>query len=504
MASRHLSGEELLQHIKSVKHRPELPQRGGFKEYEPDGSWLQTKRLEYFYDERRSVLLEERVQKISSLAIGEWDEKHGKVLVKKSGKFWKNMGHVEDGKQLLFPEEALFLIDEGVMEVYRGGVPLSVEEAYSVLLGSNVPLEHYQAFAHLCRLGYIVQRFEKTLATFERQIGFDENSKSKRKKSKKRKQQTTDAMDLTSKRSKDEPVNLHQCGDVPCDSEAVTSEDRVEEGCWSVDSSEDRVETVDSVTNEVQVKIECAKDSQKEICGEMSNREDLKTSSARLLWDFDSIEFPDISKETGLEIVLKRPPSHLLPPGVEIAKPFYTMTIVRRDLSQKHRSTSNAVVCGSSARNWAEYKKMLAKKSEAEHLASSPAAILWTGEVTPLVRPSHAVSMGAILSRLKVFGHLDPIHAAESVNCENDAHQSQIVYNVYLPDSKFRKSSPGSPSVCLCVNGQEVRSPSFVDLCRSLRECPRGATLMWAVVDNGDVAFYSFNGVDLPRDESFP
>lgn len=28
------------------------------------------------------------------------------------GKFWKNMGHVEDGKQLLFPEEALFLIDE--------------------------------------------------------------------------------------------------------------------------------------------------------------------------------------------------------------------------------------------------------------------------------------------------------------------------------------------------------------------------------------------------------
>lgn len=56
-----LSGEELLQQI---KRQPELPQRGGFKEYEPDGSWLQNKRLEAFNQERRDVLLEERVQKM--------------------------------------------------------------------------------------------------------------------------------------------------------------------------------------------------------------------------------------------------------------------------------------------------------------------------------------------------------------------------------------------------------------------------------------------------------
>jgi len=28
------------------------------------------------------------------------------------GKFWKNFGHNEDGKQWLHPEEALFLMDE--------------------------------------------------------------------------------------------------------------------------------------------------------------------------------------------------------------------------------------------------------------------------------------------------------------------------------------------------------------------------------------------------------
>lgn len=231
-----------------------------------------------------------------------------------------------------------------------------------------------------------------SLITSERQIGFDEKLKANRKNSKKRKHHTTDGLDVTSKRSKDESVNVHQCVDVPCDSDAVTSEARVEEGCCN-----DRVKTVDSVTNEVQVEIECAENIQKETCGEMSNRENLQTSSARLSWDFDAIEFPDISKETASEIVVKRPPSRLLPPGVEMAKPFYTITI-RRDSTQKHRSTSNAVVaCGSSACNWAEYKKMLLSKSEMEHLASSLAGILWSGEVTPLVRPSHAVSTGLFL-----------------------------------------------------------------------------------------------------------
>ena len=40
-----------------------LPQRGGLKDYAPDGSWLQAQKLTNFYDERREILSEERVQK---------------------------------------------------------------------------------------------------------------------------------------------------------------------------------------------------------------------------------------------------------------------------------------------------------------------------------------------------------------------------------------------------------------------------------------------------------
>ncbi len=41
---------------------PELPQRGGIKDYAPDGSWIQGKKLDAFQDERHRVLSEERIK----------------------------------------------------------------------------------------------------------------------------------------------------------------------------------------------------------------------------------------------------------------------------------------------------------------------------------------------------------------------------------------------------------------------------------------------------------
>ena len=54
------SAEELM---KSFGGPTELPQRGGAKDYAPDGSWLQDKTLQFFYKERTQVLIEERIKK---------------------------------------------------------------------------------------------------------------------------------------------------------------------------------------------------------------------------------------------------------------------------------------------------------------------------------------------------------------------------------------------------------------------------------------------------------
>ena len=58
------SGSELreqLQWRRSLDAVSALPQKGGIKDFAPDGSWLQERKLENFLSERLSILREERV-----------------------------------------------------------------------------------------------------------------------------------------------------------------------------------------------------------------------------------------------------------------------------------------------------------------------------------------------------------------------------------------------------------------------------------------------------------
>jgi hypothetical protein len=58
----HFSDEELFKQRKPCDKT--VPQRGGEKDFAPDESWLQAKRLEKFYEERRAVLAESRVERV--------------------------------------------------------------------------------------------------------------------------------------------------------------------------------------------------------------------------------------------------------------------------------------------------------------------------------------------------------------------------------------------------------------------------------------------------------
>ena len=54
------SGEELHCYRGCIDR--EVPGRGGVKDYAPNGTWLQEKHLEKYYETYREVLSEERVQ----------------------------------------------------------------------------------------------------------------------------------------------------------------------------------------------------------------------------------------------------------------------------------------------------------------------------------------------------------------------------------------------------------------------------------------------------------
>ncbi|KAJ0771075.1 putative tRNA-splicing endonuclease, subunit Sen54 [Helianthus annuus] len=63
------------------------------------------------------------------------------------------------------------------------------------------------------------------------------------------------------------------------------------------------------------------------------------------------------------------------------------------------------------------------------------------------------------------------------------------VFDVYPPNSKFRKSSPGEPMFILCVSSE---------LIEDIEGRCEGIPLKFCYVEHGRVSFFSFNEIELP------
>ncbi|WCJ40400.1 tRNA-splicing endonuclease subunit Sen54 [Euphorbia peplus] len=71
----------------------------------------------------------------------------------------------------------------------------------------------------------------------------------------------------------------------------------------------------------------------------------------------------------------------------------------------------------------------------------------------------------------------------------------RLNFDVYLPNSKFRKSSPGDPAFVLClIRGSPPSKEQIETLDRQRGEVP----LKFCHVDHGRVSFFSFSKVELP------
>ncbi|XP_076619099.1 tRNA splicing endonuclease subunit 54 isoform X2 [Colletes latitarsis] len=182
-----LTAEELLHHKgikynawdeyeKSVKTLPKT----GRKQFEPDNSWLQNMQIEKGIRSRKNLIAVERVDRISQLASAEWLPLEKKAKVKKfSGQDWSSFGLEKNGAFYLIPEEALFLLEANCLELTWNDVPLSIQQAYELLI-DNVEclIEEYRVYSQLVRYGYRIQRF---VYDSEKNIRSDESVSVKRK-----------------------------------------------------------------------------------------------------------------------------------------------------------------------------------------------------------------------------------------------------------------------------------------------------------------------------------
>jgi hypothetical protein len=84
----------------------------------------------------------------------------GEVLLKR-GKGWQAFGQHLGARTLLFPEETLFLMESDRLVCYGdvgARAPLSLHAGYAAAAAAGVTAERYAAFAHLCRMGFVVRR----------------------------------------------------------------------------------------------------------------------------------------------------------------------------------------------------------------------------------------------------------------------------------------------------------------------------------------------------------
>lgn len=72
--------------------------------------------------------------------------------------------------------------------------------------------------------------------------------------------------------------------------------------------------------------------------------------------------------------------------------------------------------------------------------------------------------------------------------------EGKLVFDVYLPNSKFRKSSPGDPMFIVSLAGS--RPPSTEEI-EALERQSKDIPLRFANVEHGRVTFFSFNKVEL-------
>ncbi|XP_065753638.1 tRNA-splicing endonuclease subunit Sen54 [Phocoena phocoena] len=516
-AGRVLSAPEL---FAARSRSQKLPQRShGPKDFLPDGSAAQAERLRVCREELWQLLAEERVERLGSLVAAEWRPEEGFVELKSpAGKFWQTMGFSEQGRQRLHPEEALYLLECGSIQLFHQDLPLSIQEAYQLLLTEDtVTFLQYQVFSHLKRLGYVLRRFQASsvLSPYERQLNLDGSVQRLEDRNGKRKRRSSSSQSINKKPKALEnplqgvdrtPESLATSSPPPRNQNSRCPEEKSQEsspvkgpmGPFQLLGS---LEPCPGLAREG---LRCSQET-----GKMENG---VKGACKPRWNFEQISFPNMASDSRHTLLLA-PAPELLPANVagrETDAESWCQKLnqrkeklSRRDREQQaeeaqhFREDVNSDPEVQRCSSWQEYKQLL----QGRHLqkTQSRPPHLWDQPVTPLLSPGQADSPATVLQHISV---LQTTHLADGgARLVEKSGGLEISFDVYQADAvaTFRKNNPGKPYVRMCISGFDEPVPDLCTLKR-LSYQSGDVPLIFALVDHGDISFYSFRDFTLPRD----
>ncbi|NXM72359.1 SEN54 endonuclease, partial [Serilophus lunatus] len=485
----------------------------------------QAQRLGRCCEEQWRLLSEERVERPGNLVKAEWKPGRGIVeLQTPAGKFWHTMGFSERGKQCLLPEEALYLLECGSVQLFYRDLPLSIQEAYETLLCQEaMSLSHYQVFSHLKQLGYIVLRFDPSTvpSAYERQLNLESHCKSSGKHHRKRRRSSSPrSHEKKHKVSGDLPEaegssnkDGDDCGDSICppmDEKPLSAQPKESDAGSAEEPKESDAGSAEEKSNLIPLDTG-QKDSLSPSRSQAADQKESSTGTHAPRWDFTTITFPNVAPDQPCTH-LPSPDARLLPenvPGREVDAAFWCTRInqkqeklTRKERRQQEResrykSSVNADQEVRHCSNWQEYKALLEKRRQ-QRVWERPSH-LWDQAVTPLLRPDEVTSTAALLQQISV---LQPSHILDGASrLQEDPEAMKIDFNVYQADavSKFKKTNPGKPYVRMCVRSFDEEIPSLRAL-KQVTYLSGDVPLVFALVDHGEITFYSLKEFKLPID----
>ncbi|VUZ56779.1 unnamed protein product, partial [Hymenolepis diminuta] len=83
----------------------------------------------------------------------------GELITTIRGKFLRKYGFtLADGLQCLYPEEACYLSQCDDLQVYDGGLPLSLQQLFNTLFRDDLEFASYLVYARFTRQGFVLRR----------------------------------------------------------------------------------------------------------------------------------------------------------------------------------------------------------------------------------------------------------------------------------------------------------------------------------------------------------
>lgn len=223
-----------------ARGRDQLLPSWGQKEVDPSGSWLEEKQIDARLRDRQMLLEEPKFARRDAMACGEWLAESRMVrIVHEAGDFWQHMGAETDIGKCLYPEESIYLIETGELEVTYGDMPLSIQQAQSLMLQDAHQMDMYIVYTHLTRNGCKVIRHQPHLlfTRYEKVIRLDQHQATRKTaklqlKAKMNKAETKDVnCDSSNKEGMDDALAEFYAsldGATPCSSESKDNDQETE------------------------------------------------------------------------------------------------------------------------------------------------------------------------------------------------------------------------------------------------------------------------------------